>query len=138
MAKMSRGKQFSRIACIEGKGFVFGSAVAFYLKKGFVLIRREGKFKKNKYSVSYKDYSGKKKTLEIQKDVILKGERILIVDDWVDTGETLKAAIKLIERCGGVVAGTVVFMDDLKPRLRPYLGKYGYVALEKVMPEDKF
>ena len=62
----------------------------------------------------------------------------MIVDDWVETGATLQAAIELVERGGGVVGGMVAFMDDSSDFLKESLVRYNYRFLERVAPEDRF
>jgi len=130
--------KIDKVACIEGRGFLIGAPVAFGLKVGLLPIRSKGKLKNEVYSETYIDYSGKEKILEIHKDAVLTGERILLVDDWVETGATNKAAIKLIEKCGGKVAGIGAFMDDSKDELKDELKKYNYHYIERVEEEDRF
>ncbi|MFA6250809.1 MAG: purine phosphoribosyltransferase family protein [Candidatus Shapirobacteria bacterium] len=127
-----------KVACIEGRGFLLGAPVAFGLKAGLVPIRSPGKLKNQIYSETFIDYSGKEKTLEIHQDAISVGERIVIVDDWVETGATIKAAIKLIEKCGGKVVGVAAFMDDSNDELKEELKKYNYNYIEKVRKGDKY
>ncbi|OGM20717.1 hypothetical protein A2714_03475 [Candidatus Woesebacteria bacterium RIFCSPHIGHO2_01_FULL_38_9] len=130
---------FDKIVCIEGRGFLLGSAVAFKLGKGLVPIRTAGKLKNETLSVDYIDYSGSKKTLEINKDTLNEGEKVVIIDDWVQTGATLKSAIKLVESLRGNIVGIVVFMDDSNDVTRDDLSKYNYQYLEKdLKQEEKF
>ena len=128
----------TKIVSIEGRGFILGSAIAYKLKAGLVPVRAGGKLKNLTYSKKYTDYSGKEKTLEIHQDAINRGERVVIVDDWVETGATLQAAIELVERGGGVVGGMVAFMDDSSDFLKESLVRYNYRFLERVAPEDRF
>lgn len=127
-----------KVVCIEGRGFLLGAPVAYRLKAGLVPIRSPGKLKNQVYSERFIDYSGKEKVLEIHQDAIKVDEKVLIIDDWVETGATNKAAIKLIERCGGKVVGIGAFMDDSKDELREGLEKYNYRFLAKVSEEDNF
>jgi adenine phosphoribosyltransferase len=92
----------------ESVGFILGSAVALYAKKAFVPIRKQGKlptFRRFITRISFVDYSKTKKGFEMNKHQIKHGQRILLVDDWIETGGQMKAAIKLIEKQGGIVIG---------------------------------
>ncbi len=138
LIKLFSDIQVDKIACIEGRGFLLGSPVAYGLKVGLVPIRSPGKLKNQVFTRTFIDYSGKEKTLEIHQDAINKGEKVILIDDWVETGATNRAAIKLIEQCGGIVVGIGAFMDDSKEELREKLRKYNYCFVEKVVAGDKF
>src|SRR5256885_6814790 len=107
LTNLAKELSMDKVACIEGRGFLLGSAVAYKLNVGLVPIRIEGKLKNETYSQTYTDYSNKEKTLEMHTDAITKGENILIVDDWLETGSTIKTAIALIEKCGGTIVGII-------------------------------
>ncbi|XP_032810898.1 adenine phosphoribosyltransferase-like [Petromyzon marinus] len=93
------------VAGIDGMGFILGTAVAYRLHKGFLAIRKAGHLCVKTISQNYTDYSGKNKELEVRTDVIKPGIRVLIVDQWIETGGTMNAAIALVENLGGIVAG---------------------------------
>lgn len=131
-------KKINKVACIEARGFILGGALAMKFGVGVVPIRKSGKLQNDTYVETFTDYSGKEKTLEIQKDSVTSGDNVLIVDDWLETGESVKSSIKLIEKCGGRIVGIAVFMDDSDGETREYLKKYDYRFIEKVTPEDKF
>jgi len=78
--------EVDKVVCIEGKGLVFGAAVARTLRKGVILLRRRSKLRSKAYVLDYIDYSGGRKTLGVLDDLVLKGERVLIIDDWIETG----------------------------------------------------
>lgn len=138
LASLFDPNDFDKIICIEGKGFLLGGAVANAMKKGVALVRTRGKLKNETYSVNYSDYSKEEKTLEIQKNSIAEGEKVIIVDDWVETGNTIKAAIELIGKCGGKIVGIGAFMDDSSQELKKEFEQYSYRFLEEVTREDKF
>lgn len=98
------------VAGVEARGFIFGAAIAQLAHKGFVPIRKSGKLPYSSYSESYALEYGES-TLQIHTDSIKPGQRVLIVDDVLATGGTLTAAIKLVERCGGVVDCLAVLME---------------------------
>ncbi len=127
-----------KIACIEGRGFLLGSALAYKFKAGLVPIRTLGKLKNKTYSQAYTDYSNKEKTLQIHQDALIKGEKVILIDDWLETGATIKASINLLESCGAQVVGIAVFMDDSNASLKKDLQKYNYRYLLQIKPEDKF
>ncbi len=98
------------VAGVEARGFIFGAAIAQLAHKGFVPIRKSGKLPYSSYSESYALEYGES-TLQIHTDSIKPGQRVLIVDDVLATGGTLIAAIKLVERCGGVVDCLAVLIE---------------------------
>ena len=102
---------------IEARGFIFAPALAYRLKAGFVPVRKPRKLPAATESVSYELEYGTD-TLEIHKDAIGNGHRVIIADDLLATGGTAKAVVDLVERLGGVVAGLafVIELDFLNGR----------------------
>lgn len=102
------------IAGPESRGFIFGCPVSTNLKVGFVPIRKPNKLPRETVEVSYSLEYGSN-TLCMHKDAIKPGQKVLIVDDLLATGGTTKAAIELVEKLGGVVAGVcfVIELEDL-------------------------
>ena len=105
------------VAGIESRGFIFGAPVATRLGIGFVPVRKKGKLPWKTVRQSYALEYGRD-TVEIHKDAVEKGRRVLIVDDLLATGGTLSGTCKLIEKVGGIVAGCacVVELEFLKGR----------------------
>ena len=103
----------------ESRGFIFGTPIAYNNHKPFVLIRKKGKLPCETVEKSY-DLEYGQATIEMHKDSIQKGQKVLIVDDLIATGGTTEAMIQLIESLGGVVVGVVVMMElaGLKGRER--------------------
>jgi len=101
-----------KIAAIESRGFIFGSALAYHLKKGFVPIRKSGKLPWEKVKVEY-DLEYGTDIVEMHKDGIKKGEKVVLVDDLLATGGTALASCHLIEKCEGIVE-KVLFLIELK------------------------
>lgn len=101
---------FDIIAGPESRGFIFGTPIAYNLKKPFVLIRKKGKLPCETVSVDYELEYGTA-TIEMHKDSIKPGQKVLIVDDLIATGGTTEAMIRLIESLGGEVTGIVVLME---------------------------
>jgi adenine phosphoribosyltransferase len=114
-----RSKGIQKVAGIESRGFIVGSALAYQLGAGFVPIRKKGKLPAETISQEYKLEYGTDK-IELHVDAITKGERVLLVDDLIATGGTAEAAAKLIQRLGGEIVETafVVDLPDLGGRKR--------------------
>jgi adenine phosphoribosyltransferase len=108
-----------KVVGIEARGFILAAPVAYHFNAGFVPIRKEGKLPWDTVSEEYELEYGKA-TIELHKDSIENGERVLIVDDVLATGGTAKAAASLVERCGGVVRGIacLIELEFLKGRDR--------------------
>ena len=108
-----------RVVGVESRGFLFASAVAYRLRAGLVPVRKAGKLPwavvREEYDLEY----GSDK-LEIHRDAIHPGERILIIDDVLATGGTAAATARLVETLGGVIAGLgfVIELDELGGRAR--------------------
>jgi adenine phosphoribosyltransferase len=104
---------------VEARGFIFAPALAYRLKAGFVPVRKPRKLPAETETISY-DLEYGTDTLEIHKDAIGDGHRVIIADDLLATGGTAKAVVDLVERLGGVVAGLafVVELNFLNGRER--------------------
>lgn len=101
---------FDVVAGIEARGFVMAGAIGYATGKGVVPIRKAGKLPRKVHSVSYALEYGEA-TLEVHEDAFLAGQRVLVVDDVLATGGTAGAALDLVERAGGVVAGFTVLLE---------------------------
>ena len=110
MAAKVADLDFDVIIGSEARGFIFGTPLAYLLKKPFVLVRKKGKLPRQTVSVEY-DLEYGTATLEMHRDAIQPGQRILIGDDLIATGGTIEAMIRMTESLGGVVAGVNVLME---------------------------
>ena len=108
--EISKSIAFDKVSAIESRGFVFASTVSYLLNKPFVLLRKKNKLPAETHSVDFKLEYGEA-TIEVHKDSISKGEKILIIDDLIATGGTAEAAAKLIEISGGIVAGFIFVIN---------------------------
>ncbi len=119
LADPFRGGQIQKVAGVEARGFIFGLAVAMELNVGFVPVRKPGKLPWETVGEDYQLEYGTDR-VEVHRDAIQSGERILLVDDLIATGGTAAAAIRVIERIGGVVEGCafVIELPDLGGRSR--------------------
>ena len=95
------------VAGIDAMGFVLGSALAARLRKGFLPIRKAGKLCVDTKKVDFVNYSKRNQFMEIRFPAFEAGTKVIIVDQWVETGGTMGAAIKLIEQQGGIVKGVI-------------------------------
>ena len=102
--------EFDVVAGPESRGFIFGMPIAYNLNKPFVLIRKKGKLPCETVSEEYELEYGTA-TIEMHKDSIKPGQKVLIVDDLIATGGTTEAMIRLIESLGGEVVGIVVLIE---------------------------
>jgi len=112
-------KDVDLVVGIEARGFIFGPALAYRLNAGFVPVRKPRKLPAETAKVTY-DLEYGTDTLEVHRDAIRPGQRIIVVDDLLATGGTCKATIELVESLGGEVVGVgfVVELDFLKGRER--------------------
>lgn len=118
-----RTKNIAKVVSVESRGFIFGAPLAYRLGAGFVPVRKPGKLPgatlKESYALEYGT-----DTVEIHADAIVKGERILVLDDLLATGGTIGATCALVERLGGTVVG-LAFLIELaflkgRDRLKGY------------------
>lgn len=116
---MLDGIDFDLIAGSESRGFVFGAPVAYAMKKGFLIVRKAGKLPRETISKTY-DLEYGTATLELHRDSIKPGQKIVIIDDLIATGGTTDAMIKMIEKLGGEVVKICFVMElaGLKGRER--------------------
>jgi len=122
------GKEIDLVLGMEARGFIFGPALAYRLNAGFVPVRKPGKLPAETVKVSYELEYGSN-SLEVHKDAIRKGDRVLIVDDLLATGGTAVATAELASGLGAQIAGLafVVELDFLRGRER--LGNYDVFSL---------
>ena len=99
-----------KVVGMEARGFILAAPVALALGAGFIPVRKAGKLPGPTHAVEY-DLEYGSATLELHRDSIREGERVLIIDDVLATGGTVAATAKLIEQCGGRVAGVAVLME---------------------------
>ena len=110
IVEKSKKFKFDKIAAIESRGFVFASAVSYITKKPFIMLRKKNKLPADVHSVDFELEYGTA-TIEIHKDSIEKGERVLVIDDLIATGGTAEAAAKIIEISGGKVAAFIFVIN---------------------------
>ncbi|WP_346354158.1 adenine phosphoribosyltransferase [Azotosporobacter soli] len=112
MAKPFHEKNIDLVVGPEARGFVIGTPVAYALKAGFIPVRKPGKLPAETLHYEYSLEYGKD-ALEVHKDAIEPGQRVLIVDDLLATGGTMKATVAMVEQLGGIVVG-LAFLIELE------------------------
>lgn len=119
MQEKIKDLEYDVVAGAESRGFIFGTPIAYNNHKPFVLIRKKGKLPCETIEMEY-DLEYGTATIEMHKDAIKPGQKVLVVDDLIATGGTTEAMVKLIEQLGGEVVGLVFLMElaGLKGRER--------------------
>jgi adenine phosphoribosyltransferase len=112
LAAEYEGAQVDTVIGVEARGFIFAPALAYHLHAGFVPVRKPRKLPAECASISYELEYGQD-TLEIHRDAVGEGQRVLIADDLLATGGTAKAVVDLVESLGGKVVG-LVFVVELE------------------------
>lgn len=112
MQKKLDGIDFDVVVGPESRGFIFGVPIAYNLHKAFVPVRKKGKLPCETVEMSY-DLEYGSATIEMHKDSIKPGQKVVIIDDLIATGGTTEAIVKLVERLGGEVV-CIVFLMELK------------------------
>jgi len=117
LAKRHKGKGIRKVVAMESRGFILGTPLAYLLKAGFVPVRKKGKLPAETHSVSYELEYGTDH-LEIHKDAIDAGEKILIIDDLLATGGTAAATVELLKNFDAEIAAIdfLIELTDLKGR----------------------
>ena len=121
----SKKFNFTKIAAIESRGFVFASAVSYILKKPFIMLRKKNKLPADVHSVDFELEYGTA-TIEVHKDSIDQNDAVLIIDDLIATGGTAEAAAKLIEISNGKVAAFIFVINLFDLNGSDNLIKKGY------------
>ena len=123
MAEHWHGTEIDVIAAMESRGFIFGAPLAYILGCGFVPIRKPGKLPSLSVSKEYELEYGTN-ILEMHRDAVEPGQRVLLVDDVLATGGTLAASIDIVRELGGIPVGVVVLIEldflSGRERLKPY------------------
>lgn len=123
LAKCLEGLDFDVIAGAESRGFLFGMPLAYLLHKPFVPIRKKGKLPCETVEKTY-DLEYGTATIEIHKDAIKPGDKVVLLDDLIATGGTMKAAAELVEELGGEVVEMLFLIELVDLKGRDVLSKY--------------
>jgi adenine phosphoribosyltransferase len=131
-----KGKNITKIAAIEARGYIFGAIIAYQIGAGFILIRKPGKLPYQTISETYELEYGTD-TIEMHIDAVERGDRVLIIDDLLATGGTALATANLVKKSGGTVVG-LGFVIELTGSLhgRDLLKGYDVYSLIKIPVEE--
>jgi len=110
LSKLASKIKFDKLVAIESRGFIFASALSYNLSKSLILMRKKGKLPADTFSQDFVLEYGKA-TIEVHKDSISKNDSVVIIDDLIATGGTAEAAVKLVEKSGGKVAGLIFVIN---------------------------
>ena len=113
---------------LDAMGFVLGSALATRLGVGFLPIRKAGKLCVDTDKVSFSNYSGRTQDMEMRLPAFAAGTKVLLADQWVETGGTMDGAIRLVERQGGIVTSIAAVAIEENPVTDGYRQKYRCVS----------
>jgi adenine phosphoribosyltransferase len=130
IAEEFRSEKIDVVLSVEARGFIFGGAVACKLGAGLVPVRKKGKLPHKTHAVTY-DLEYGTDTLEMHQDAFKKGARVLIVDDLLATGGTVRAVADLVEKMGGKIAGIAFVVELLPLKGREKLKDYKILSLVK-------
>jgi adenine phosphoribosyltransferase len=139
LAEPYRGCEVTKVAGIEARGMILGAAVAIELGAGFVAIRKgSGLFPGPKIvRVTPTDYRGRRSTLRLQQDSVGRGDRVILVDDWFETGSQALTARAMIEEAGAEFLGSSVIVDQLSESARCALGDLAALIPASALPPDR-
>jgi adenine phosphoribosyltransferase len=137
LIKPFKNKKITNIMAIESKGYFYGPTIAYKLKIPFVPIFKSGRIPKQFVeSKKFKDYSQKIKSIDIGKITIKKEDKILLIDDVFETGESAKAAIKIIEKLGGEIIGISIIYNKMNKKEESFFKKYNLHYIVKMEKEQ--
>ena len=122
------GIEFDCVAGLDAMGFVLGAGLAARMNKGFLPIRKAGKLCVDTDKVSFGNYSGRTQDMEMRTPAFAPGTRVLLADQWVETGGTMAGAIDLVERQQGVVAGLLAIAIEENDATNKYRSVYPCVS----------
>ena len=128
LQKLLDGVDFDVLVGAESRGFIFGMPIAYNMKKPFVLVRKKGKLPRETIEMSY-DLEYGSATVEMHKDSIKPGQKVVIVDDLIATGGTIEAAAKMVEQLGGEVVKIIFLMELAGLKGRERLKKYDVASV---------
>lgn len=128
--------EYDVVAGLDAMGFVLASAIAARSGVGFLPIRKAGKLCVDTDVVSFSNYSGRTQDMEMRNPAFAAGTRVLLADQWVETGGTMDGAIRLVERQGGVVAGLLAIAIEENQRTNAY--REAYPCISAVVPGSRW
>jgi adenine phosphoribosyltransferase len=136
LAEPFRESEITKVAGVEARGFILGTAVALDLAVGLVPIRKRGAVHPGAKAVvrAAPDWRGNTPELVVQRAALATGDRVLLVDDWVETASQALAARRLIEECGAEWTGMSVLVDQTEPETRRLIEPLASVVRHEALP----
>jgi adenine phosphoribosyltransferase len=131
-----QGVDYDVVGGLDAMGFVLGAAIAARSGVGFLPIRKAGKLCVDTDKVTFGNYSGRTQEMEMRKPAFGAGTRVLLADQWVETGGTMDGAIRLVERQGGVVAGLLAIAIEENARTAQY--RCSFPCVSAVVPGSRW
>lgn len=128
LQRLLEGVEFDVLAGTESRGFIFGMPIAYNMKKPFVLIRKKGKLPRETVEKEY-DLEYGSAAIEMHKDSVKPGQKVVLVDDLIATGGTIEAAAQLVEQLGGEVVKIIFLMELAGLEGRKRLEKYDVASV---------
>ncbi len=122
------GVEFDVVGGCDAMGFVLGAGLAAQTGRGFLPVRKAGKLCVDTDRVSFTNYSGRTQDMELRQPAFAPSTRVLLADQWIQTGGTMEAAISLVERQGGVVAGLATIAMETCPATDAFRSRFPVVA----------
>jgi adenine phosphoribosyltransferase len=133
LIKPFKDKKITKVVAIESKGYLYGPLIAYKLKVPFIPVFKSGRIPKQFVEQrKFKDYSKSIKSINVGKITIKKGDKIFLVDDVFETGESAKAAIKIIEKLGGKIVGISIIYNKMNQNEESFFKKYNLNYLVKM------
>lgn len=130
------GVEFDVVAGLDAMGFVLGAAIAARANVGFLPIRKAGKLCVDTDKVAFGNYSGRTQDMEMRQPAFAPGTRVLLADQWVETGGTMDGALRLVERQKGVVTGMVAIAIEENERTNGY--RAAFPCVSAVVPGSRW
>lgn len=116
------------VAGLDAMGFVLATGIATRIGRGFLPIRKAGKLCVETDSAEFTNYSGRTQSMEMRLPAFAPGTRVLLVDQWIETGGTMHGAVQLVEQQKGIVAGMVTIVMETNERTKGYRKEYKCVT----------
>jgi adenine phosphoribosyltransferase len=120
-------ENIDKIVCIDAIGFIIGSAISISMNKGLILVRKEGKLPIEDHNLIKRifiDYSGKQKTIEMNKWILKPNENVLLIDDWIETGSQMHAVISMMHELKTNIIGISVIGSDRNEQTESLFTQY--------------
>jgi adenine phosphoribosyltransferase len=137
LLELCRGIEFDTVAAIDALGFILGAGIAVRSEKPLVPIRKGGKLPVQVDRADFVDYTGTVKSLELRSNALHSSDRVLIVDEWIETGAQVGAAVELIEGQGATVAGILAINIDDSEQIRRLRERYPVRAVSGISSDDR-